>query len=176
MENNLECTYVMIKPDIMNRSLEESENIISYIIDRYNERGLDVIAMNFDKLGYALAKEHYAHLEGEDFFDVLINFMVSGNVCKMIVVGFDAVRIVREINGPTNVLKAKEESPDSIRALFGNPNFGPANAIHASDSKENAEIEINRFYPYLNFKQPSHIKKEKEDSKKVVRKAYAKKI
>lgn len=164
----------MIKPDIMNKPSEEREEIISNIIDRYNEKGLDVIAMTVDKLSIYKAREHYAHLEEEDFFGDLIHHMTSGNVLKMVVIGNNAVQEVRKINGPTNVLKAREEAPYSIRALYGDPNFGPANAIHASDSKENAEIEINRFYPYLNFKQLKFANKNQNENK--IRTAYAKKI
>lgn len=174
MENNLECTYVMIKPDILSKGKEESDKIISYVIDRYNERGLDVIAMKYMHLTVSQACEHYAHLKQEEFFDDLVGHMTSDFVCAMIVIGNDAVNIVREVNGPTNVLKAREEAPQSIRALFGNPDFGPANAIHASDSKENAEIEINRFYPYLNFKQLKFVNKDQNENK--TRTAYAKKI
>ena len=152
----IEATYVMIKPNIAKLEASLKDPIVKDIISRYNACGLDVIAMKKARLTLEQAEVHYDHLKDEDFFEELTNFMAD-EVIEMIVIGENAVEVVRKINGPTNVLKARKESPNSIRALYGDPNFACANAIHASDSKENAEIEINRFFPELHFKQPKFL-------------------
>lgn len=146
----LEFTYVMIKPDGVKK------RILSDVVDTFHENGLEVTSIKCADLEKSQVKEHYAHLEGREFFDDLVNFMTSGSVMKMIVLGEDAVSKVRQLIGPTNVTKAQEEAPYSIRAKYGNPDFGPANAIHASDSKETALVEIERFYG-IKMTQPESI-------------------
>lgn len=136
-----EVTYVMIKPDGVKQKL------FSKICKTFLENELDVIEFqNEIMLNRDIIREHYAHLLDKPFYPDLENFMLSGPVIPMIVCGEDAISKVRSIIGPTNVKKAREESPDSIRALYGNPDFGPSNVIHASDSRENALIEIKRFF------------------------------
>lgn len=142
----LEFTYVMIKPDIMVREKKEREIILSDIFNIINSNSLDIISVQKEKLSKEKVKEHYAHLKGKFFYNDLVNFMVSGDVLEMIVFGENAVEKIRSIIGPTNVKKARESAPYSIRAKYGDENFGPANSIHASDSKENASIEIKRFF------------------------------
>lgn len=149
----LEFTYVMIKPDGVEKGIFED------VLDKYFAEGLDVVSATIDTLTKETAQIHYDHLKDKDFFKELIDFMVSGPVIKMLVVGEDAIRKVREINGPTNVSKAKKEAPNSIRALYGDENFGPANAIHASDSKENACVEIKRFFGISIHQPEEHIQK-----------------
>ena len=89
---------------------------------------------------------------------------LSGQVIGMIVSGENAVLKMRELIGPSNVKKAIEEYPDSIRAL-GDPNNNPDNLIHASDSVESATKEIERFFNIdikdnkQKFLQPKSIKK-----------------
>lgn len=154
----LEFTYVMIKPDGVEK------RIMTDVIDTFHQNGLEVISLKSDNLEKSQVKEHYAHLEDRDFFDDLVNFMTSGAVMKMIVLGDDAISKVRTLIGPTNVKKAQQEAPNSIRAKYGNPDFGPANAIHASDSKESALIEIERFYG-IKMTQPERVVENKEYKK-----------
>lgn len=136
-----EVTYVMIKPDGVKQKL------FSKICKVFLENDLDIIEIqNEIVLKKDIVREHYSHLLNESFYPDLESFMLSGPVIPMIVYGEDAVSKVRTLIGPTNVKKAREESPNSIRALYGNPNFGPSNVIHASDSRENALIEIKRFF------------------------------
>ena len=162
----LEFTYVMIKPDIMNKEESEKNRIIEDIINTYNDNGLDVLIAEEAFGKFYLMYQHYKHLEDKPFFCDLVNFM-NDRILKMIVFGEDAVNKVREINGPTNVLKAREEAPNSIRAKYGNPDFGPANAIHASDSKENAIIEIDRFFN-IKLEQPKYANDQELRVKQIV--------
>ena len=80
-----------------------------------------------------------------DIFERTKDENLSGMVIGMIVSGDDSILKMRELIGPSNVKKAQEKFPYSIRAL-GDPNNNPDNLIHASDSLENAEIEIKRFF------------------------------
>lgn len=138
---NKELTYVMIKPDGVQKSL------FSTICTIFLQNDLNIIEIQDERLlSKELVREHYAHLLDKPFYPDLENFMLSGTVIPMIICGENAVSKVRELIGPTNVKKAQKDSPNSIRALYGNPDFGPANVIHASDSKENALIEIKRFF------------------------------
>lgn len=135
----LEFTYVMIKPDGVKK------NILEDVVNTFKENNLGVFKIENDKLYDAIVREHYAHLKDKDFFEELVNFMCD-DVIKMIVVGEDAISKVRTLIGPTNVAKAKEEAPNSIRAKYGSLEVGSANAIHASDAPETAVQEIKRFY------------------------------
>lgn len=152
----LEFTYVMIKPNVMHLEPGKKREVISNIMSRYMDAGLNIYEVEEARLTKTQSEEHYSEHKGKEFYEDLTNFMAD-DVLKMIVYGEDAVSVVREINGPTNVLKAMSEAPNSIRALYGDPNFNPANAVHASDSPESAEREINYFYPHLNFKQPKSV-------------------
>ena len=162
----LEFTYVMIKPDIMNKEENEKNRIIEDIINTYNDNGLDIITMDETVATYEQVSKHYEHLKDKPFFNDLASFM-SDKILKMIVFGEDAVKKVRDINGPTNVLKAREEAPNSIRAKYGNPDFGPANAVHASDSKENAIKEIYNFYN-IKINQPKYANDQELRVKQIV--------
>ena len=153
----IEFTYVMIKPDIMKKNEKERNLIIEDIISTINDNGLDVISMKKGRLTKEIAFEHYAHLKEKSFFGELTDFMTSGDVLQMIVCGENAVSLIRTIIGPTNVNDAKKTAPNSIRAKYGNPLNGSENAIHASDSKDNAIIEIKRFFD-VDLTQPKYVK------------------
>ena len=152
----LEFTYVMVKPDIMKKETLERNIIIEDIINTMNDNGLDIVSIKKDRLTKEIAEEHYAHLKDKPFYGELTDFMTSEDVLPMIILGEDAVSKVRTIIGPTNVAKAKVEAPNSIRAKYGNPLCGSENAIHASDSRENAIIEIKRFFK-IELNQPEYV-------------------
>ena len=136
-----ELTYVMLKPDGV------KQNLFPTVCKIFLENNLDIIEVQDEiMLNKNIIREHYSHLLDKPFYPELEEFMLSGPVIPMIVCGEDAISKVRTIIGPTNVAKAREESPNSIRALYGNPDLGASNVIHASDSKENALIEIDRFF------------------------------
>ena len=135
----LEFTYVMIKPDGVR------QNILEDVVNTFKANDLGVFKIENDKLHDEIVREHYAHLKDKNFFEDLVTFMCD-DVIKMIVVGEDAISKVRTLIGPTNVVKAKEEFPNSIRAKYGSLENTSANAIHASDAPETAVQEIKRFY------------------------------
>ena len=139
----MEYTFVMIRPGAIRRGK------VDYIFDRIKEIGLQIEYFESKTLTPEFIKEHYAHLlDGSipiDVYERTKEENLSGPVIGLIVSGENAISTMRKLIGPSNVKKAQEEFPDSIRAL-GDPNNNPDNLIHASDSKESAEIEIKRFF------------------------------
>ena len=147
-----EVTYVMVKPDGVKKKLTR---VICDILVSNDLMIHDILPEV--NLTPEIIKEHYSHLIDKPFYPELEQFMLSGPVVPMIVYGEDAVSKVRAIIGPTNVKKAKEESPESIRAIYGDLENASANIVHASDSPENALIEIKRFFG-KDMEQPSDCK------------------
>jgi nucleoside-diphosphate kinase len=131
----MEKTYIMTKPDAYKRKL------IGKIITRIEEKGYQITAMKMMMLNEKVLKEHYSHLVDKPFFPNLVEFMTSGPVVGMIVEGPEVVLGMRNLMGPT---KWFEAMPGTIRGDFANTTT--ENLIHGSDSVENAEIEINRFF------------------------------
>jgi nucleoside-diphosphate kinase len=125
----------MLKPDAVKRKL------VGEIISRIEKKGYNIVEMKTMYLNEELLKEHYAHLADKPFFPEIVQFMTSGPVIGMIVEGNDAVAGIRRLMGPTNW---QEASPGTIRGDFANNMT--ENLIHGSDSVENAEIEIKRFF------------------------------
>jgi nucleoside-diphosphate kinase len=131
----MEQTLSIIKPDAVQKG------VIGKIIDRFESNGLKVAAMKKLQLSQADAGEFYAVHKERPFFGELVEFMTSGPVVVMVLEGQDAVAKNRELMGATN---PKEAAPGTIRADFAESI--DANAVHGSDSLENANIEINFFF------------------------------
>lgn len=131
----MERTYVMLKPDACERKL------IGRIISRIEDKGYKITNMKMMYLDENILRDHYAHLVDKPFFPELVDFMTSGPVVGMIVEGNDVVKGIRILMGPTNWAEAL---PGTIRGDFANTTTN--NLIHGSDSVENAEIEIKRFF------------------------------
>jgi nucleoside-diphosphate kinase len=131
----MEQTLSIIKPDAVQKG------VIGKIIDRFESNGLRVAAMKKLQLSQADAGEFYAVHKERPFFGELVEFMTSGPVVVMVLEGQDAVAKNRELMGATN---PKEAAPGTIRADFAESI--DANAVHGSDSLENANIEINFFF------------------------------
>ena len=91
--------------------------------------------------------QFYGEHEGKPFFETLIGFMTSGHVTALCLSKEDAIKGWRALMGPTNSLKAREEAPTSLRALFGTD--GTRNATHGSDSTTSAARELEFFFPKL---------------------------
>ncbi|GEM_PF-206196 len=138
-----ERTYAMLKPDGVKKGL------LKEVIRRFEEAGLTVSHIKEMELDAGIVKQHYAHLVGKPFYPTLEAFMLSGPVVAMIVEGESAVSKVRELMGATD---SKNALPGTIRGDFGDKTCCTYNIIHGSDSLENAEIEIDRFYPELQLK------------------------
>ena len=128
----IEQTLSIIKPDAV------SKNIIGKIISRFEEKGLCLVAGKLIQLDDEMASGFYAEHEGRPFFNDLKKFMTSGPVFVQVLEGEGAILKNRELMGNTN---PQEAAPGTIRADFANSI--DANAVHGSDSDENAAIEGN---------------------------------
>lgn len=131
----MDRTYIMLKPDALKRGL------IGEIIARIEKKGYKIAAAKTMQLDAEILKEHYAHLTDKPFFPELLEYMTSGPVLAMIVEGPDVVLGMRILMGAT---KFEEAAPGTIRGDYAF--CTTENLIHGSDSKENAEIEIKRFF------------------------------
>lgn len=131
----MEQTLSIIKPDAVQK------NVIGKIVDRFESNGLRIAAMKKIRLSRCDAKEFYAVHKERPFFNDLVDFMVSGPVVVMVLEGLNAVAKNRELMGATN---PKEAAPGTIRADFADSI--DANAVHGSDSLENAKREVAFFF------------------------------
>lgn len=128
-----EQTFVIIKPDGMPHREE--------ILDIFAKADLEIEDLKEVLLNEDIIAKHYAHVIDRPFYPTLKNYMTSAPVNIMILSGEDAVSRVRTIIGCTDSKEAKE---GTIRNLYGTDKT--YNAVHASDSVENAKIEIDRFF------------------------------
>lgn len=130
-----ERSLIIIKPDAIQR------NLVGTIIDRFEKKGLKIIGMKMMHLTDVLLTEHYAHIADKPFFPRIQKFMKSAPVIVMALSGAGAVTAIRTIVGPT---KAFEAAGGTIRGDLAMSM--QSNVVHASDSVENGEIEIKRFF------------------------------
>ena len=131
----VERTLSIIKPDAV------AKNVIGQIYSRFEKAGLKVIAARMTQLSRAQAEAFYGVHRERPFFKDLVDFMVSGPVMIQVLEGENAVAKNRELMGATN---PKDAAPGTIRADFAETI--DANAVHGSDSLENAAIEIAYFF------------------------------
>ncbi|WP_187647200.1 nucleoside-diphosphate kinase [Nitrosophilus labii] len=131
----MERTLSIIKPDAV------AKNVIGKIIDRFESNGLKIAAMKKIQLTKNDAAKFYEVHKERPFFNDLVEYMVSGPVVVMVLEGENAVAKNRELMGATD---PKEAAPGTIRADFAESI--EANAVHGSDSLENAEKEIRFFF------------------------------
>ena len=134
----MERTLVLIKPDGVKRGL------IGKILNHYEEKSLEIVALKLITATVDSAKEHYIEHEGREYFEELINYVTDGKMCAMILIGEKAVDVVRKINGDKDPVKAELAS---IRGEFTLDKTH--NLVHASDSPESAEREISIWFPEL---------------------------
>jgi len=127
----MEQTYIMIKPDGVQRGL------IGEVVSRIENRGLKVAAMRMNVMSEESAKEHYKEYVERPFFGSLIEYVTSGPSVSMVIEGKNAVVIMRAVNGATNPVEAL---PGTIRGDFAVETG--RNVVHASDSPESAQREI----------------------------------
>ena len=131
MENDVEQSFVMVKPDGVQRGL------IGEIINRLERRGLKLVAARFMSVSKELAETHYEIHKGKPFYESLIKYILSAPVMAMVWEGPNAVEAIRQTMGST---KPTEAAPGSVRHDFG-MEIG-RNLTHASDSIENGIKEI----------------------------------
>lgn len=131
----MERTLSILKPDAV------AKNIIGKIYQRFEEAGLRIIAAKMTQLSREQAEAFYAIHKERGFFNDLVSFMISGPVIIQVLEGENAVEKHRQIMGATDPKKA---DPGTIRADFADSI--DENAVHGSDSAENAATEIAFFF------------------------------
>ncbi|MEM0493053.1 MAG: nucleoside-diphosphate kinase [Candidatus Thermoplasmatota archaeon] len=132
---NKERTFVMIKPDAVQRGL------VGEIIHRFEQKGLKIVALKLLSVDRKLAEKHYAVHKGKPFFEPTVRYITSSPVVAMVLEGVNAIEMVRSMMGKTDPQQA---SPGTIRGDYGQ--FIGRNIIHGSDGKETAEYEINLWF------------------------------
>jgi nucleoside-diphosphate kinase len=131
----IEQTLSIIKPDATRR------NLTGAIADRFERRGLRIVAQKRLLLTRAQAEAFYAVHAARPFYRSLVEFMSSGPVVVQVLEGRDAVALAREIMGETDPAKA---APGTIRGDFGESI--ERNSVHGSDLRENAAKEVAFFF------------------------------
>lgn len=131
----MEQTLVILKPSAVERCL------IGEIISRIQNKGLIICGLKMMQLDEAILREHYSHLVDRPFFPSIVESMTASPVIVMCLKGVDAVSVFRQMTGVTN---GRNAAPGTLRGDLCMS--GQANIIHASDSVENAKIEIDRFF------------------------------
>lgn len=130
-----ELTLSIIKPDAVAKS------VIGQIYSRFENAGLNIVAAKMAQLSREQAESFYEIHRARPFFNDLVSFMISGPVMIQVLKGDNAVSKNRDIMGATN---PKEAAAGTIRADFADSI--DANAVHGSDSLENAKNEIAFFF------------------------------
>ena len=131
----METTLVLLKPSCVQRQL------IGEVVNRFERRGLRISGMKMMQLSDEILREHYAHLVDKPFFPSLCASMQASPIVAMAISGVEAVQVVRTMAGVTN---GRQAAPGTIRGDYSVSN--QQNIVHASDSVENAAIEVARFF------------------------------
>ncbi len=130
-----EQTFAMIKPDAVQRGF------IGEIISRFEKKGIKIVAMKLVSVDRKLAEKHYGVHKGKPFFEPTVKYITSSPVVAMVLEGINVIEMVRNMTGATDPQKA---AIGTIRGDYGQ--FIGRNIIHASDSKETAQFEINLWF------------------------------
>lgn len=131
----VERTFALLKPDAVQRGLAGE------ILQRFERRGLKIVAMKLTRVSRSLGESYYAEHKGKPFYEPLMAYITSGPVVAMVLEGDGAVAIVRKMMGKTN---SAEAEPGTIRGDYA-LTIG-RNVIHGSDSPESAKREIGFFF------------------------------
>jgi nucleoside-diphosphate kinase len=131
----MQKTLIIFKPDCMEK------HHVGYVLDRFEKAGFAIAGCKLVRLTPALLREHYAHVADKPFYPEIERFMSSRPVIVMALQGDGVVQKVRELLGPTDSRKAAK---GTIRGDFGTDVM--KNVVHASDSEDNARLEIARFF------------------------------
>lgn len=130
-----EQSLILLKPDCVKK------NLCGEVIKRFQDAGFTIRGTKMMHLTDALLAEHYSHIADRPFFPEIVAFMQSAPVIAMVLEGDDVVAKVRDMLGPTN---SKEAAEGTIRGDYGEDMM--VNVCHASDSPENGQIEVKRFF------------------------------
>ncbi|QYY34348.1 nucleoside-diphosphate kinase [Ruficoccus sp. ZRK36] len=132
----MEKTLIILKPDCMERKLWGA------VLDRFAKVNLGIVACKMIELTEDQLREHYSHISDKPFFPRIAEFMGSRPVLVMVFKGPNCIKRVRSILGPTDSVEAPA---GTIRGDMGADKM--KNLVHASDSVESAEAEIQCFFP-----------------------------
>ncbi len=130
-----ETTLILLKPDCIQKGH------CGDVLQRFESQGFKLRGIKMLLLTDGLLREHYAHIADRPFFPEVQAFMQQSPVVAVAVEGEDVVARVRDLLGPTN---SKDAAPGTIRGDFGVDMM--VNVVHASDSVENARVELDRFF------------------------------
>lgn len=131
----MQKTFIIFKPDCMEK------RVVGTVLSRFEAAGFDVIGCKMGRLSPAILREHYAHVASKPFYPEIENFMNSRPVIMMALRGENIVQRVRDLLGPTD---SKKAAKGTIRGDLGTDMM--RNIVHASDSVENAQAELSRFF------------------------------
>ena len=131
----MERTLVLLKPDCVERRL------MGRVIARFEDKGLNIVAMKMMRVTPELAREHYAEHVKKDWYPALEGFITGGPIVAAVVEGLEAIRVVREMLGATSGLKA---AAGTIRGDFSSSR--QMNLVHGSDGPEAAKREIGLYF------------------------------
>ena len=131
----MQKTLVLLKPDCVQRRL------MGQIISRFEDKGLNVIAMKMLRVTPEKSREHYAEHVEKPFYPSLESFITSAPVVAMVIEGLESISVVRDMLGATSGLKA---AAGTIRGDFSSSR--QMNLVHASDGQEAAAREIELYF------------------------------
>jgi nucleoside-diphosphate kinase len=128
-------TFVMIKPDAVQRGL------VGEILQRFERRGIKLLALKLVSVDRDLAEKHYGVHRGKPFFEPTVEYITSSPVVAMVLEAPNVIDMVRGMMGKTN---PQEAAMGTIRGDYGQ--FIGRNIVHGSDGPETAEFEINLWF------------------------------
>jgi len=131
----MERTLILFKPDCVERRL------VGRILSRFEDKGMNVVAMKLMHITPDLAKQHYAEHVSKGWYPTLEAFITGGPVVAAVLEGLEVIRVVREMLGATNGLKA---ASGTIRGDFSSSR--QMNLVHASDGPEASAREIALYF------------------------------
>jgi nucleoside-diphosphate kinase len=131
----MEKTLIIFKPDCMEKKH------VGNVLGRFEQAGFSIVGCKMTRLTPKILKEHYAHVAAMPFYPEIEKFMSSRPVIVLALQGASVVSKVRDLLGPTDSRKAPK---GTIRGDFGTEMM--MNVVHASDSVENAKVELARFF------------------------------
>lgn len=131
----MERTLILLKPDCVQRRL------VGRVLSRFEDKGLNIIAMKMMQLSPELAKVHYAEHAQKSWYPALESFITGGPLVAAVIEGLEAIRVIREMLGATSGLKA---AAGTIRGDYSSSR--QMNLVHASDGPEAAQREIGIYF------------------------------
>lgn len=134
---HVERTLALIKPDAVHKSDEIEEIILQH--------GFTILQKRRVHMTPEQTSDFYAEHYGKMFFPSLVAYMSSGPTLAIVLAKQSAITYWRQLIGPTNTQKARDQAPESLRAIYGTDST--KNALHGSDSYSSAEREIHFFFP-----------------------------